>query len=299
MSYPVFDLHCDTAVELFLQKKSLARNDLQIDLERAARLSSYTQFFAFCCVYDTQGKQLPQPDCAALFRASLSHFQKSAGTICESPGRAWFHPLLSLEGPEAIDCDPDRLEGLYEQGFRMTTLTWNYRNALAGSCMTGEGLSDRGREFVREAQRRGIVIDVSHLSERAFWDLVDITTKPIVASHSNSRVCCKNVRNLTDDQFKAIRDSGGLVGMNLYAPFLNESGRASFDDVRRHLEHWLALGGERTVALGGDLDGCDVLPEGFKGVEDYNALGTTLSAVFGEEQILAMVTGNAERFCWQ
>ena len=292
MSWSVFDLHCDTAVELSQQQKLLEKNDLHIDLGRAARLDSYTQFFSFCCVYDRQGKQLLQPDCAALFQASLSRFQKMVGAIHESPACEWFRPLLSLEGPEVIDCDPAKLEGLRQQGFQMTTLTWNYVNPLAGSCWTGEGLTDQGREFIQEAQRLGIVIDVSHLSEQAFWDLVDITQAPIVASHSNSKACCNSARNLSDDQFRAIRDLGGLVGMNLYAPFLNESGKASFADVRRHLDHWLSLGGEKTVALGGDLDGCDALPDGFTGVDDYNDLAAFLQGF----DVFALFFENAARF---
>lgn len=272
MSYSVFDLHCDTPVRLYWAREALAQNTGHVNLKRASKLAHYTQFFAFCCVYDEKGKQLPQPETTQLFQAALFAFQSSL----KSEQSADFLPLLSLEGPEVIDCDPARLEWLYAQGFRMTTLTWNYRNRLAGSCMTGEGLTDQGREFVKEAQRLGIIIDVSHLSEKAFWDLVDITTKPIVASHSNSRFCCDHVRNLTDDQFRAIRDLGGLVGMNLYAPFLHESGRATFDNVCRHLDRWLTLGGEKTVALGGDLDGCEALPEGFSGVDDYNLLGDFL-----------------------
>ena len=303
-AFPVFDLHCDTSVELFLQKKSLRKNDLQIDLARAPhtpRASLYRQVFSFCCVYDRQGKPRTQEDAERLLLDSLAYFaeelERNGDRIVRAGNddRTKAAAYLSLEGPEAIDCDPARLEWLRDRGFCMTTLTWNFANSLAGSCLTGEGLSARGREFVKEAQRLGIAIDVSHLSDAAFWDLVDFTTKPIVASHSNSRFCCNNARNLTDDQFKAIRDLGGVVGLNLYAPFLNGSGKASFDDVRRHLEHWLALGGEKTVALGGDLDGCDVLPAGFAGIEDYLKLGESLAASFGEEQIAAMFTGNAER----
>lgn len=311
MKIPVFDLHCDTPVQLYGSGELLRENTGHVDLRRAAALERYTQFFAFCCVYDAQGKQLSQDDAAKLFQASLEWFREDLQNICRgeqcspavcnyfslpagehcSPLQA-FRPLLSVEGPEVIDCDPARLAWLQEQGFRMTTLTWNYKNKLAGSCWTGEGLTDLGRAFVREAQRLGIVIDVSHLSEQAFWDLVDITTKPIVASHSNSRACCACPRNLTDDQFRAIRDLGGLVGMNLYAPFLSESGKASFDDVRRHLDRWLNLGGEQTVALGGDLDGCDVLPEGFTGIESYPRLAEFLSAFDTE----ALFYSNAEHF---
>lgn len=308
--FPVFDLHCDTPVRLFWAKESLAKNTGHIDLERAQKLNGYSQFFAFCCVYDEQGKQLSQKEAERLFLSALSCFSEEL----EQNGNSIFlyrstfdhareetfgkqKAILSLEGPEVIDCDPAKLEWLYQQGFRMTTLTWNYANKLAGSCWTGEGLTDQGKEFVKEAQRLGIAIDVSHLSDKAFWDLVDITQKPILASHSNSRACCDCPRNLTDDQFKAIRDLNGVVGMNLYAPFLNVSGKATFDDVKRHLSHWLELGGGQNVALGGDLDGCDALPEGFSGLDDYNFLGNyLLSQGFDTDGICWMFNNNAAHF---
>lgn len=305
MSYPVFDLHCDTAVELYRRDRSLVKNDLQIDLARAGKLREYRQVFSFCCVYGSAGAPMQEKEAEALFQNSMKRFVSDLER-CED--RISLRPdkdsrtnhgavaLLSLEGPEAIGCDPGRLEELAGLGFCMTTLTWNYRNALAGSCMTGEGLTDRGRAFVREAQRLGIVLDVSHLSDQAFWELIELTQAPLVASHSNSRACCAHVRNLTDEQFRAIRDVGGLVGMNLYVPFLRESGQATFDDVCRHLEHWLSLGGEKTVSLGGDLDGCDVLPERFVGVDDYNRLGDYLiEHGFGANLVTDLFFRNASR----
>lgn len=161
--------------------------------------------------------------------------------------------LLSVEGCEVIDCDPGRLEWLREQGFCMLTLTWNADNALAGWHGSALGLTPRGRDFVREAQRLGLRIDVSHLSEAAFWQLMDCTQAPILASHSNCRALCDYTRNLTDDQLRALAQTGGTVGLNLYPPFLG--GRADFDTLRAHLEHMLTLCGEDHVALGGDLDG--------------------------------------------
>ena len=106
--------------------------------------------------------------------------------------------------------------------------------------------------------------DVSHLSDAGFWDLAECTNSPIIASHSNSRSVFFHTRNLTDEQFTAIIKKNGIVGLNCYAAFLGE-GSVTMDDLRRHLDHFLALGGEKTVALGGDWDGCDRLPAGFAG----------------------------------
>ena len=311
--FPVFDLHCDTAVELSLQKKNLTQNDLHLDLERAEGLLTHHQFYAFCCVYDKGGLPLPQPLAEARFYTAVSDFYSQLSSnaarvkLCRNVedliGAARENKqgvFLSLEGPEVIDCDPDRLEELKDLGFLMTTLTWNFPNALAGPHGTELGLTDQGRAFVRRAQELGIVIDVSHLSEKAFWDLIDVTTAPIVATHSNSRAICDHSRNLTDKQFKVICNLGGLVGLNLYAPFLNDSGRADFSDVKRHLEHFLELGGQHHLALGGDLDGCDALPTGFRGIESYNDLGRWLMQQGLEELTVNNVfNNNAVRFAMQ
>ena len=303
--FPVFDLHCDTATELSLQQKAWASNDLHIDLDRAGRLLTHHQFYAFCCIYDRQGKPLPEGQAAARFYTAVSDFYgqleqnadrtkhcRNVEDLILAAREKRQGVFLSLEGPEVIGCDPDQLEELRELGFLMTTLTWNYPNALAGPHGTDQGLTEQGKAFVRRAQELGIVIDVSHLSEKAFWDLIDITTAPIVASHSNSRVLCPHTRNLSDEQFKVICNLGGLVGLNLYAPFLNEKGSADFSDFKRHMDHFLDLGGEHHLAVGGDLDGCDCLPTGFTGVQSWNDLGRWLMQQGVEEEMVNNVFNN-------
>ena len=184
--------------------------------------------------------------------------------------------FLAIEGAEAVREDPGLLEAAYEKGVRMVSLVWNLPNSLSGSCQTGEGLSEKGKDFFRRAQRLGMLVDVSHLSERGFWDMTELAEKPIVASHSDAFAVCPHPRNLTDAQFRAICDLDGTVGLNLYGPFLTQEKTPTLDDLRRHLDHFLALGGEGHLALGADLDGCEILPEGFAAVDDYNALGDYL-----------------------
>ena len=303
--FPVFDLHCDTATELSLQHKAWASNDLHIDLDRAERLLTHHQFYAFCCVYDLQGLPLPEEEAQSRLYTAVADFYgqleqnaaraklcRNAEDLIAAAREKRQGVFLSLEGPEAIGCDPGRLEELKELGFLMTTLTWNYPNALAGCHGTEQGLTAQGKVFVRKAQELGIVIDVSHLSEKAFWDLVDVTSAPVVASHSNSRALCPHTRNLSDEQFKVICNLGGLVGLNLYAPFLNEKGSADFSDFKRHMEHFLELGGEHHLAVGGDLDGCDRLPAGFTGVQSWNDLGRWLMQQGMEEETVNHVFNN-------
>lgn len=176
--------------------------------------------------------------------------------------------LLSIEGADLIECDVHKIKTVADWGVRFLNPVWNRANALSGTVSEERerGLSDKGRDFIRQMERCGIYADVSHLSDRGFWDLCRMTARPIVASHSNSRALCDHPRNLTDDQFRAIRDTGGVVGMNFYSHFIGK--QPSVDDLVRHIEHFLAMDGEKTVCMGGDLDGCEELPQGMAGMED-------------------------------
>ena len=180
--------------------------------------------------------------------------------------------LLSVEGAELLDCSPAQLDWAREQGVVMINLTWNHANALSGSNLEQpqRGLSPQGRDFVRRAQALGILIDVSHLSDPGFWDLMDLTEQPVVASHSDARALCAHPRNLTDEMFRALREHGGFVGLNFYRLFLGRDG--SLDAVFAHLEHFLELGGEKTLGFGGDWDGCDALPDGIRGIQDMDRI---------------------------
>ena len=177
-----------------------------------------------------------------------------------------------MEGAELLDCSLERLEEAHTLGVRAVNLTWNHKNALSGTNLEEpeKGLTPQGRAFVEKMGRLGMLVDVSHLSDPGFWDVAELVPGPFFASHSNARQVFSHTRNLTDAQFTAIIDHNGVAGLNLYAQFLGE--RVDLDTVVSHLEHWLELGGERSIALGGDLDGCSQLPEGFRGVEDWERL---------------------------
>ncbi len=277
-SIRLFDGHCDTSYLLWTENQPLLQNTCHVDLVKARAFHAYAQVFAFCSYAGmpdlmpcTQEEYLTIP--LKLLReeveqnSKLVAFAATAAEIKEINRQGKVAALLSVEGPEVIACDPERLPALRADGFRMSTLTWNADNALAGCHFGDKRLTDRGKAYVRTAQNNNIIIDVSHLSASSFWDIVDITMKPIVASHSNCRALCGHTRNLTDDQLRAIAQTGGTVGLNLYQPFLGEN--AGFDTLRAHLERMLTICGEAHVALGGDLDGCDLLPQGFRDLTDY------------------------------
>ena len=176
--------------------------------------------------------------------------------------------ILTLEGTAGIRYDVGRLEELHKIGFRVVSLGWNEQNPLTGSHVTGGGLTDQGREFVREAQRLGYLMDVSHISDEGFWDMIKITEGPIIATHSNSRAVWGSSRNLTDDMFRAICETNGVAGFNMCADFVGD--QPNLDTACDHILHFLELDPTgKHIALGGDLDGIDSMPLGFHGVQSF------------------------------
>lgn len=290
MSFPVFDLHCDTALALLgkdvNQAGSLLQNDYHIDLSRAKSLPAYAQVFACFttpemeCWYQKSPTLIFELELAGILREieknrDLISLCYSAEDIITNREKGKMSAILSIEGPAGFGYDPMLLEDLYKIGFRFTTLGWNESNILTGSHSTGEGLTDLGREYVKEAQRLGMLIDVSHISDRGFWDIMEVTQGAVVATHSNSRSMHSASRNLTDEMFLAICQTGGVAGINFYKDFIGQT--ADVDAAANHILHFLELDPSgKHIALGGDLDGCDTLIDGIKGVQDYPALGQKL-----------------------
>ena len=283
MNFPVFDLHCDTAFALLGEDHnsagSLKKNNLHIDLERAGKLPGYAQCFA--CYTTPMMEQWYNISPITIFERELASIQReidrnkrkislaySASDVKQNLEKGKASAILTLEGTAGFWYNPELLEDLYLIGFRMVSLTWNEQNPLAGSHQTGGGLTDLGKEFLREAQRLGMIVDVSHISDEAFWDIMDLTKSPIVASHSNSRAVCDVSRNITDDMFRQLCRTGGVVGINQYANFVAEN--PNLDSICDHVLHFLEMDPEgKHIALGGDLDGCYELSDGFEGIQSY------------------------------
>lgn len=172
-----------------------------------------------------------------------------------------FAAILTVEGGSALAGKRENLERLYGLGVRMMTLTWNAENELAGGAATQLGFTPLGREVVEGMERLGMAVDVSHLSDKGFWELCEFAERPFMASHSNARAVCGHRRNLTDDMFREIVRRGGVVGLNYSDNFIREgAGSKRIDDLLRHVFHFLELGGEDTLALGSDFDGTDIPP---------------------------------------
>ena len=290
MNFPVFDLHCDTVTELLGRdlsaSASLRSNKLHIDLERGRTLGGYAQCFAFWSTTDLPLPKGIKPE--DIFWREVSVLQdaidknsdlirqaRSAGDVRKNLDAGLISGIFTLEGPAGIGFEPAKLEKLYNLGFRISTLGWNEKNCLTGSHVTGGGLTRRGREYVKECQRLGILVDVSHISDEGFWHIMDITEAPVIASHSNSRAVYDVSRNLTDEMFRAVCSTGGIAGYNMCAEFTGE--QPTLDTVCDHILHFLELDPTgKHIALGGDLDGISHMPQGFAGVQDYPRLAQRL-----------------------
>lgn len=203
--------------------------------------------------------------------------------------------VLAIEGGEAIDGDLAVLRTLYRLGVRVMTLTWNQRNDLADGVKesrTRGGLTSLGVEVVREMNSLGMVVDVSHISDAGFWDVLAISTQPVIASHSNCRALCDHPRNLTDDQIRALGKNGGVVGVTFPPNFVDPS-RPNLERLLDHIDHIAGLAGPDHVGLGSDFDGFDAHLEG---VEDASKLPSLTEGLlrrgYREEDILNILGGN-------
>ncbi len=226
------------------------------------------------------------------FRVVRTHAELEA-SIRDDVHAAIFH----IEGAEMIDEDLDALFVLYEAGLRSIGPVWSRSNHFAhgvpfrfpSSPDTGPGLTAAGFELIRACNDLGIMIDLSHMNEKGFWDVAKTSKAPLVATHSNAHALTTSSRNLTDAQLEAIRDSGGVVGLNYAVAFLRDDGannRATgLDVLLRHTDHLLGILGENGVALGSDFDGATV-PEAIGDVRGVqNLLSAMLEHGYGRELV--------------
>ena len=166
--------------------------------------------------------------------------------------------MLGIENGYAIGRDIRNVECFRRRGVVYMTLCHNGNNQLCGSCRfndEGLGVNAFGEEVIHEMNRVGMMVDISHAGDRTFYDALDISTKPIVASHSSSRALCNHPRNLTDDQLRALAAKGGVAQVTLYNGFLKEEGQATIQDAIRHLNHMVDVMGIEHVGIGTDFDG--------------------------------------------
>ena len=269
----VFDAHCDTISRCWREYEDIGSNSGAVSLDRTQKaFDRYCQIFALWTADGYTGYPLGGDGVENAFRALLRCFKaqmarhgdrivqcRTAGDVECAHRQGKAAAFLSIEGAELIGCDPTRLDEAAAEGVVAINLTWNHANALSGSSreQPERGLSALGRQFVAKMEDLHILVDVSHLSEAGFWDVMEQARRPILASHSNAKLVWNHTRNLTDEQITAIIENQGVIGLNFYQGFVG--GSQDLEMVRAHLDHILELGGAANVGLGGDWDGCDLI----------------------------------------
>lgn len=276
------DMHCDTLMRAYIEKKDTIYQipEFMLDIDRMKKGNCLAQYFAIFMQQESTWEKAQGvfPDDLEYIKALLDIFYKSmedhskmiapAGTVRqleENEAAGKMSGILALEDGRVVECRMERLEWLYEQGIRMITLTWNYENCFGfpnsgDRAVMQKGLKDFGREAVVRMNELGLAIDVSHLSDGGFLDVVKLSKRPFVASHSNCRALSPHSRNMTDEMIRALAERGGVMGLNFAGPFLNADAVGRESILARmilHLKHMVKVGGIEVPAIGTDFDGTD------------------------------------------
>ena len=278
MTLDYFDLHCDTAYELYHQGQELADNTLAVSLADASAYSHYAQCFAVWSDDSLDNEQAWQA-----FLAISDHFThqtekhrdrivpvRTSDALRAARCDGKIAALLAVEDARLLNGRLDRLDELARRDAVYLTLTWRGESCIGGAFDTEVGLTDFGQQVVLGCFARGILPDISHASAKTAAEVLTLAEahgKPVLATHSNAYSVYPHARNLRDEHARRLFGLGGLVGINLCEYHLRDCSdvHATVNDVLRHVEHWLSLGGEHCVAIGGDLDGAP-LPDGISGV---------------------------------
>lgn len=297
----ICDCHCDTLTELYNKNASLYENEQHFDIKRQIALGGGLQFCAIyvptevfryqgglrytLCLLDKYNQEIKK-----LHENGIDVLQvrtaEDAGNVLKHKAAT----LLAIEEGGAIDGSLEALRCLYELGVRAMTLTWSNRNDIADGIneeATGSGLTLFGKQVVAEMNRLGMLVDVSHISTAGFWSVIETSTKPIIATHSNAKSLCSHPRNLNDEQIKALAQNGGLAGITFAGQFLEEDWRnACIESVYKHIDYMLnIIGNDDHIGFGSDFDGISHPPYNIQGVQDYKPLIEYLSKYYSDETI--------------
>ena len=302
MELSLFDLHCDTAGEMLNTSQGLEQNDLAVSLQKASAYRQYIQVMAHWTPYrmnDEEGwqafwsmvKNLKSDPAVTSKKAVIQ-------TVC--PNAVNTPTLfLAVEDARILANRIERVGSLFDNGIRILTPLWKGETCIGGSHDTDPGLTDFGKAALERAVMLGMILDVSHASLASAEDMFAIAKKhkrPVIASHSNAYEICPVSRNLRREQTEAIIASDGIVGINLFTKFLKHNGNATAEDALAHIDYFLELGASDHLALGCDMDGCDLPPD----IPDVSALPRLAELMcshgYPEHLIHAVFYGNAYRF---
>lgn len=306
----ILDMHCDTILECLVKDCGLRENDLHIDLMKLKKGGALGQFFALWIPTEADAaeygvKGTPKELFYLLYDRYVSEMKKNSDLILpalsyqdildnEKAGK--LSAVLTIEDSTLLEGDLSVIDEVYEKGVRLMTLIWNHENTLAyPNSMDNEihmkGLKPFGIEAVEHMNKKGIIVDVSHLNEGGFYDVARYSKKPFVASHSCARALSNVSRNLTDDQLKTLGEKGGVVGVNFDSEFLTGvDSHTDVADIVRNIDYMVDKAGIESVGIGTDYDGIICPLE----VANYGMMGLLTDAL--EKKYTAE---NLEKICYK
>lgn len=266
----LIDFHCDTIAKIFTKGKqlNLKENNLQVDLNKLVKADSLAQFFALYIDY----KQVNDPLKYSLkmldrFYQEIKNNKEKIALVLnykmleENQKQGKISAFLTIEEGEVLEGELANLRNFYRLGVRLITLTWNYPNSIgypnSKKEYSNQGLTSFGKKVIKEMNRLGMIVDVSHLSDAGFYDVAQLSSKPFIASHSNARSLKDHPRNLSDKMIKLLAQNGGIIAINFYSSFLGDSKLSKIKDIVRHIKYIRDIGGIDVIALGSDFDGID------------------------------------------
>lgn len=276
----LFDLHCDTLYRAVDENGSIIDNNYHLSVLKGNKYDNWAQCFAVWIPDEYRNESA-----LAFFRKAKEKFEneinkysniieqcRNANDIKSAIEQKKCAAILTVEGGAVLGGNIENLEYLKDCGVKMMTLTWNGQCEIGGGSLAAEpnGITEFGKNVIKSMEKLSIAIDISHASDNLFYDVVNFSSGPLVASHSNSRSVCKHRRNLTDEQFKIIKSRNGIVGLNFSRDFLKENDASAYD-ILRHADYFLSMGGEKTLCIGTDFDGTD-MPNGISGIESMQSL---------------------------
>lgn len=299
----VFDLHCDTITEYHKRGYNFCDGGGHYSFANLPKGECWCQCFAIWMPDELRGPAAEEyfEENYRFFISQLEQYPRCIGQAfsmqdVQNLMKQGRNPaILTIEGGSALAGKLERVSYLRGLGVRMMTLTWNGVNEIAAGSTSQGGVSEFGRAAIAEMEREGIIVDVSHLNEQSFDEVMAMVTRPVVASHSNSRLVFGHKRNLTDEQFLTIVRQGGLVGINLYKEFI-DSDNPSFSRLMDHIKHFIQLGGEYNIALGSDFDGADVPEYVSSPAKLANLRPVMIQSGLSSEQVENLYYCNAKRF---
>lgn len=321
MGLNIMDMHCDTLMKAMLENKQdiYGNEATMVDVKRLCANGYLAQFFAIFVVPEDMYRDWLHVDpisneecimrCHQIFEHTMQQHEAvvakatTADMILNNAANGKLSAVLTMEDGVAVDGKMENLDRFYDMSVRALSLTWNYENCFGypNSRETGvmkKGLKPFGKEAVRYMQEKGILVDVSHLSDGGFYDVAEIAKKPFIASHSNCRELSNHPRNLTDDMLKILGNTGGMTGLNFGPGFLTNDANnkeSSVEMIVAMAKHMKQIGGVDIIGIGTDFDGVEGNLE-ISGCEKMNLLADGLSLNgFTSGEIEKIMNGNLLR----